>query len=380
MRTFQALPRNCNPSPQRAFTLVELLVVITIIGMLMALLVPAVNSARNSARTTQCQNNLRQLGMGLISYQTAKQELPGYVQPVLRSDKTWLEIDGGTLSASSYDSVNPLVSPAADKLRSRISWLAMILPQVEAQDTWDRLKDGNVNSTIPAFTDSKERAVKPFELFMCPADTELRTDPKNAGTSYVANTGGWDLDDTGALIPYVKNTTGDVKENGVFYNQHIAPVTHRIDTIRDSTSSTIMLTENIHKNTDYSWMGVAGTDANFFGEQQLGCVWVASLTPLSESDKNLKQQVISKEQGGAAFLQDAAEYARPASSHPGGAVNVVMCDTSIKALKTDIDYKVYQALMTPEGRLCVDPADHTNFAADPILTFRNRPPLAEGDF
>lgn len=379
MRTFPALPRNCNPSPNRAFTLVELLVVITIIGMLMALLVPAVNSARASARNAQCVNNLRQLGLGLISYQTAKQELPGYVQPVQRSDKTWLEIEGGTLSTSTYDSVEP-VNPAADKLRSRISWLALILPQVEAQDTWDRLKDGTVNSTT--VVDSTLRAVKPIELFLCPADTELKTDPKNAGASYVANTGGWDLDDTGALIAFVKNTSGDLKENGVFFNQHVAPVTHRVDTIRDSVSSTIMLSENIHKNTDYSWMGVVGTGANFFGEQQLGCVWVASLTPQTETNKNLKQQPISKEEGGAAFLQDEALYVRPSSSHPGGAVNVVMCDGSTKTLKVDIDYKVYQALMTPEGRQCVDPTDNSAAKSnmDPMLTFRTRPPLAEGDF
>jgi prepilin-type N-terminal cleavage/methylation domain-containing protein len=64
---------------RRAFTLVELLVTISIIGILMALLIPAVQSAREAARRTQCQNNLRQLGIGFYDYETSKGYFPrGY--------------------------------------------------------------------------------------------------------------------------------------------------------------------------------------------------------------------------------------------------------------------------------------------------------------
>ena len=97
----------------RAFTLVELLVVITIIGVLMALLLPAVQAARESSRRTQCCNNLKQLGLALQQYHFKYGQFPP-----------------GTVRRLSAEDPSQT---------SMISWIARILPHLEQGPLFKRI-------------------------------------------------------------------------------------------------------------------------------------------------------------------------------------------------------------------------------------------------
>src|SRR3990172_623459 len=107
---------------RRGFTLVELLVVIAIIGTLVALLLPAVQAARETARGNTCRNNMKQLMTALTNMDTTQKKLPGYINEV--SDPTSIiQISANVRRATSG---------------RRASWLVMCFPYMEQTPVWDR--------------------------------------------------------------------------------------------------------------------------------------------------------------------------------------------------------------------------------------------------
>src|SRR5215216_110308 len=101
-----------------AFTLVELLVVIAIIGLLVALLLPAVQAAREAARRTGCTNNLKQIALALLNYHDARGHFPLGAYSAIEEDHP-AEEDG-------------------------LGWATQILPQLEEQSVYDKLKNNNI--------------------------------------------------------------------------------------------------------------------------------------------------------------------------------------------------------------------------------------------
>src|SRR5450830_1623189 len=113
-----------------AFTLVELLVVITIIGILIALLLPAVQAAREAARRLQCQNNLKQVGLAILNYEATHR---------------WFPPSSQFAPADLPNLPNPNFS------RLRPNWVALVLPFMEQQGLFDSLdQTQSLNASVNA--------------------------------------------------------------------------------------------------------------------------------------------------------------------------------------------------------------------------------------
>lgn len=145
------------------FTLVELLVVIAIIGLLMGLLLPAVQMAREAARRMQCQNNLKQFGIALHNYESNHRRLP----PAMIWSGRGEPNGGGLLCIGAFDRVAMGVSPGngPDPLHS--NWVVMLLPYMEQSNLYQSLK------TDIGIDDDSNRLMRTTELPMmkCPSDS-----------------------------------------------------------------------------------------------------------------------------------------------------------------------------------------------------------------
>jgi prepilin-type N-terminal cleavage/methylation domain-containing protein/prepilin-type processing-associated H-X9-DG protein len=365
------------------FTLVELLVVIAIIGMLVALLLPAVQAVRARARQTQCLNNIKNLALAVVNYDSSRGQMPGLTQLVKR--QTGYASPTYLTSERKWGVENKTVAQLSSV--GGLSWATMLLPKLERNDIWDSIvspPDSNVAVPMPQ-----------MEVFVCPADSDVLSQPDLQGLSYNANSGAWDYDGSDRF-------KGDTLDNGVFHdiaNQDRtsttgiprAPVS-RLGAMKDGAGTTLMLCENVHKTYTtsgnlpwFSWLAPAIGIDKPGAEQQLGFVWVVPPSGTTNPAPNPNYSLNAQERIGGNWASlgefDPAfpRFARPASSHGSGA-NVAFCDGHSQYLRDDIDFKVYQALMTPNGRKCIDPANPGATGTDPIKTFRNGPPLAEKDY
>ncbi len=157
----------CNHLRKRGFTLVELLVVIAIIGILIALLLPAVQAAREAARRMQCTNNLKQLGLGLHNYHDTHGHFPPHRMGVSQNNGNYW----------SY---------------SQVTYHVSLLPFCEQQNRYQAIL-GKIatNGQWPAVTSVADYGGKvPIPYLWCPSDGQTE-DPWSNGTAtnYVGSTG-----------------------------------------------------------------------------------------------------------------------------------------------------------------------------------------------
>lgn len=350
------------------FTLVELLVVIAIIGILVGLLLPAVQMAREAARRAECQNNLRQLGLGLTNFEIAKKRYPG------------IQNDFGA-------------NPAGKKVGS---WAVSLLPYIEQQplrDRWDAsatnatwLSSAAPQSFNPASTGLNFTEFYPnIRTFICASDTgNDDAFEETAINSYVCNAGFAPLftagGATGPGLGYSGGYTAadSVKSqsasNGIFTNRAANTFGYvaspRRSNIKDGSSSTFAFAENMQASSwDYvtGLVGGGGTVDDSV-RARLGMVWLYRLQnpSMTEAGRPTAEPVnptnLINGNKDTAVVGDP-NAARPSSGHPGIA-NYVMLDGSVASLNTEVDYHVYQALMTPNGQKSDQPIPNYVLKAD----------------
>lgn len=220
-----------------AFTLIELLVVIAIIGILIALLVPAVQKVRAAAALTECRNNLKQIGLALHSYESVfKKFPPGYIS-----------IPGVGYKDGQTDDWGP-----------GWGWLAVLLPYVEQDNLFKSLK-----WDLPCWDPVNAAAVQtPVSIYICPSArnigptvgiTDINKNVLNgavfARANYVHNVGWNDIWSSPAGTDYDDPVLGC---NGVMYrNSRI-----RIAQVTDGMSNTVFAGERTPYLADAVWAGV----------------------------------------------------------------------------------------------------------------------------
>jgi prepilin-type N-terminal cleavage/methylation domain-containing protein len=312
--------RNCRP----AFSLIELLVVIAIIGILIALLLPAVQKVREAANRVVCQNNLKQMGLALHMYH----DNMGYFPP-------------GYIWHPGMPGADPMMcpNPASDSTDTAPGWgwAALLLPYLE-QDNLRRQIDLNIPAEDPRF-DPVRTAV--LSIFICPSDrgagvytiiSDLGTPMGEAATnSYAACYG------SGTQI-----TQEPDRGNGVFFrNSRI-----RLADISDGSSNTLAIGERAALLTRTPWCGAP-------------CEGTIHITPGAPTDSTAVRDSPTQPlaQTGSHSLNDrSSDPDNFFTPHPATG-QFLFGDGSVRRLQIQIDLAVFQALSTRNGGEVVPDVD-----------------------
>ena len=304
------------------FTLVELLVVITIIGILIALLLPAVQAAREAARRAQCANNLKQITLAILNYESQHGVIPP-VRMGCDGHCPGTQCDDVDSSGNYYETVGH-------------SFLVCILPFIEQQGLHDSFDftNGPWRTHNDSWVSNNRQAIGTVvPAYRCPSDGSLKTivyDPwfpsypgvKMAIGSYAGVTGTYGPS-YGSDCIHVKT-----RNNGVLGRYRMAT---SVAEVRDGLSNTMFVGEVVDGHIDDSW------NIWSYAGRHLYCMR-STENPLNTFP-------------GEPFCFAHAEYCANgafASRHPGGA-HFSFGDGRVQFLSEGIDLNTYQALATRAG-------------------------------
>jgi prepilin-type N-terminal cleavage/methylation domain-containing protein/prepilin-type processing-associated H-X9-DG protein len=279
---------------RRGFTLIELLVVIAIIGVLVALLLPAVQAAREAARRAQCVNNLMQINLALQNYESAHEALPpGVVNPA---------------------AAGPIASTPTGY---HFGWMAQILPYVEQRNIYNHL---NFNLSVYGLGNSTAR-VAVIDLYLCPSDVARGGGSMPADNNYAAC-----HHDVEAPI--------SATNKGVFYLNSAV----RFEEITDGAANTIFVGEKRIEAGELGWASGTRASLRNTGSPVNGPLLASGAFEDEGADPGQGASGPGGVSNPASLLVGGFS-----SRHPGGA-NFGMGDGSVRFLKTSISNTTYQRL------------------------------------
>ena len=364
--------------------------VISIIGMLMALLLPAVQQARESGRRNTCNSNMHNLALAVTGYAGAKGTFPGYCEP--------LQIVPIGMGANP-DSLPPTYP---------VSWIVPLLSYMERTDIYDIWRDQNQWALATAGGSSSTPPQIFMNILTCPSTPPVST-LNSTPCVYVANSGM--MDQNNGTGTSASGLPADWQANGVFFNHfntatyntavagtfnppplcsqvaNFSPIINiSLDyiTVHDGSSLTLMLSEN--NNVPAITVGANGVTATGLtqspgswgsptttataipaaaGIELQNCfVWWPDMNPNQTMKINAQQTINAS---GTTTSPNYNWFTRPSSNHPTG-VNAAFCDGHTRFLSQDIDYAVFCMLMTPWGKFANTPGYVPGSSGGPLDT------------
>ena len=336
--------RPCGPSAPAAFTLVELLVVIAIIGVLVGILLPAVQRAREVSRRIACSNKLKQLSLALHSFHDAYNVFPS-------------AFNSPTLSVAANKDLSMSLTSALGR-----PWSVRILPYLEDQQRYDLFTNtGYAGSGDETSVTNYTQQFTPNPDFKCPSD--FSNLPRNANSNYVGVMGGGDGTDFWARAANSCCYRRFFYNNGIFsLNGNVSVVgTVGIKDLTDGASNTFMVGETLYQvknqfktddNNYYSWATTAraaGASGNCCASATMVAAAVEAINYLAVPDGD----VVKVTSASPNFPYPVAVSF--SSFHRGGC-QVAMADASVRFIDETIDITAYRKLGSrndgdPAGRL-----------------------------
>ena len=344
------MKRSAKNQSSAGFTLVELLVVIAIIGILVALLLPAIQAAREAARRSQCLNNIRQTGIAMMNFESATKRLPNGATQRYGNNPT---------TGAPY-TVNPTM----------FSWISLLMPYVEeaslhGQVNW-KLPLEDRNSLVPPDTSHHI----PFQTYLCPSDTRVGITNSWYGArgNYAGNVGigtiwmndtsptqdcangfmnpGYSCSKHPPYPPTDPRSNPEAKDSSLQrFGTFMVNKGRKLSEFNDGTSKTAALSE-VRNVEGEDTRGVLHFGAGVLYMHDVPPNFIRGPSGLWENTRWCINVDFAQCQGLADYKGAWRHFAH--SNHPGG-VNLMLADTSTRFVADSINEDIWKALATPKG-------------------------------